>query len=99
MQMMQEGFLDEVRALRQRGDLHGDLPSLRAVGYRQLWSHLAGETGLEAAIAEGQRATRNLAKRQLTWIRSEPSPVRLQGLEDQQLAPIKAAVATVMDRG
>jgi tRNA dimethylallyltransferase len=99
MQMMQEGFLDEVRALRQRGDLHGDLPSLRAVGYRQLWSHLAGETGLEAAIAEGQRATRNLAKRQLTWIRSEPSLVRLQGLEDQQLAPIKAAVATVMDRG
>ena len=99
VQMLQEGFLDEVRALRQRGELHGDLPSLRSVGYRQLWSHLAGETGLEAAIAEGQRATRNLAKRQLTWIRSEPSLARLHGLEDQQLAPIKGAVATVMDQG
>jgi tRNA A37 N6-isopentenylltransferase MiaA len=56
-------------------------------------------TGLDAAIAEGQRATRNLAKRQLTWIRSEPASLRLQGLEDQELAPIKTAVAAVMDRG
>ncbi len=45
-QMLAEGFLDEVRALRARGDLHGELPALRAVGYRQLWSHLAGECGL-----------------------------------------------------
>ena len=99
LQMMQHGFLDEVRALRQRGDLHADLPGLRSVGYRQLWAHLGGLTGLDAAIAEGQRATRNLAKRQLTWIRSEPASLRLQGLEDQELAPIEAAVAAVMDRG
>jgi tRNA dimethylallyltransferase len=99
VQMMQQGFLDEVRHLRARGDLHADLPSLRSVGYRQLWSHLAGETGLEAAVAAGQRATRNLAKRQLTWIRSEPALARIQGLEDQELVPIKGAITAVMGRG
>jgi len=99
VQMMQQGFLDEVRLLRTRGDLHADLPSLRSVGYRQLWSHLAGETGLEAAVDAGQRATRNLAKRQLSWIRSEPALARIQGLEDQELAPIKGAITAVMGRG
>lgn len=99
VQMMQQGFLDEVRRLRARGDLHADLTSLRSVGYRQLWSHLAGESDLEAAIAAGQRATRNLAKRQLTWIRSEPGFAGIQGLEDQELAPIKGAITAVMGRG
>ena len=99
VQMMEQGFLDEVRLLRARGDLHADLPSLRSVGYRQLWSHLAGEAGLEAAVAAGQRATRNLAKRQLTWIRSEADFARIQGLEDQELAPIKRAITAVMGRG
>jgi tRNA dimethylallyltransferase len=98
-QMMQQGFLDEVRLLHARGDLHADLPSLRSVGYRQLWSHLAGATSLEAAVAAGQRATRNLAKRQLTWIRSEADFARIQGLEDQELAPIKRAITVVMGRG
>jgi tRNA dimethylallyltransferase len=98
-QMMQQGFLDEVRLLHARGDLHADLPSLRSVGYRQLWSHLAGATSLEAAVAAGQRATRNLAKRQLTWIRSEADLARIQGLEDQELAPIKRAITVVMGRG
>jgi tRNA dimethylallyltransferase len=99
VQMIQQGFLDEVRLLRARGDLHADLPSLRSVGYRQLWSHLAGETGLEAAVDAGQRATRNLAKRQLTWIRSEAAFARIQGLEDQELAPIKRSITAVMGRG
>jgi tRNA dimethylallyltransferase len=71
--MLSAGFLDEVRALRGRGDLHGALPAIRAVGYRQLWSHLAGECGLEEATLRGIAATRQLAKRQLTWIRSEPA--------------------------
>jgi tRNA dimethylallyltransferase len=85
--MMDEGFLDEVRALKARGDLQPDLPSLRSVGYRQLWSHLEGECGLDAAIAAGQRATRNLAKRQLTWLRADPSWTPLPGLAEQELAP------------
>lgn len=70
-QMMQAGFLDEVAALRGRGDLHPELPALRAVGYRQLWGHLDGRYGLEIAVEKGVAATRQFAKRQLTWLRSE----------------------------
>ncbi len=95
--MMQEGFLDEVGSLRARGDLHPGLSSMRSVGYRQLWAHLAGEHGLEAAVAAGQRATRNLAKRQLTWLNADRSVHWLRSLEDQELAPIFEAVASAAD--
>jgi tRNA dimethylallyltransferase len=70
--MMERGLLDEVRTLRERGDLHRDLPALRAVGYRQLWEYLAGECDLETARRNAIHATRQLAKRQLTWLRAEP---------------------------
>lgn len=70
--MMSEGFLGEVVKLRARGDLHGGLPSMRAVGYRQLWQHLDGEFDLPEAVRRGVVATRRYAKRQLTWLRSEP---------------------------
>jgi tRNA dimethylallyltransferase len=93
--MMAAGLLEEVRALRARGDLDADLPSLRSVGYRQLWAHLAGRCNLEEAVAAGQRATRNLAKRQLTWIRSEPGWQRAGRLEDEELAPILRVMSTV----
>jgi tRNA dimethylallyltransferase len=99
LQMMDDGFLDEVRALRARGDLCADLPSLRSVGYRQLWGHVAGECRLDAAIAAGQRATRNLAKRQLTWIRSEPAFAAIRYLEDQELAPINRVLGALTGRG
>ena len=69
--MMDEGFLAEVARLRGRGDLHPGLPSMRAVGYRQLWQHLDGDCGLEEAVRRGIVATRRYAKRQLTWLRSE----------------------------
>jgi tRNA dimethylallyltransferase len=72
MQMIAGGFVDEVRALRERGDLNIGLPSMRAVGYRQIWRHLAGEYALDDAIRFGIGATRQYAKRQLTWLRSEP---------------------------
>lgn len=80
-QMVAAGFVAEVQALRQRGDLHADLPSMRCVGYRQAWQALEqtpahgtaqaafAARGMEAAVA----ATRQLAKRQLTWLRSVPS--------------------------
>jgi tRNA dimethylallyltransferase len=71
-QMLADGLLDEVRGLRARDDLHAELPAVRAVGYRQLWSYLAGECRLEAAVEAGIAATRQLAKRQLTWLRREP---------------------------
>jgi len=72
--MMAAGFLDEVRRLHQRGDLSARHSSVRAVGYRQLWAHLDGEYSLEEAARRGISATRQLAKRQLTWMRSQGAP-------------------------
>ncbi len=72
--MMAAGFLDEVRALHRRGDLTARHSSMRAVGYRQLWAHLEGECGLAEAVERGIAATRQLAKRQLTWMRAETDP-------------------------
>ncbi|MBM6549722.1 tRNA (adenosine(37)-N6)-dimethylallyltransferase MiaA [Marinomonas ostreistagni] len=68
-QMMAQGFLEEVKALHQRGDLSIDMPSVRCVGYRQLWQYLEGEDTLEDAVFKGIVATRQLAKRQHTWLR------------------------------
>lgn len=78
--MLEQGFVDEVRALRQRGDLHPDLPSMRCVGYRQVWealdAHAASGSTAPLPMAEtrelGIIATRQLAKRQITWLRSMP---------------------------
>lgn len=70
-QMIDAGFVDEVQALIARGDLHKDLPAIRAVGYRQLWEHLHGECSLSTAIERGIIATRQYAKRQITWLKSE----------------------------
>lgn len=71
-QMIQDGFLDEMRSLMQDTRLHPDLPSMRCVGYRQAWDHLKGETSFEAFVEAGIAATRQLAKRQITWLRSFP---------------------------
>jgi len=72
-QMLADGFLGEVEGLMKRGDLHRDLPSMRAVGYRQAWSHLLGEVDQQTFLDQGIAATRQLAKRQLTWLRKWPS--------------------------
>jgi tRNA dimethylallyltransferase len=69
--MMAAGLLEEVAALRARGDLTARHPAMRAVGYRQLWAHLEGDYGLEEAVRRAVTATRQLAKRQLTWMRAE----------------------------
>jgi tRNA dimethylallyltransferase len=68
--MMAAGFLDEVRQLFARGDLTDAHPAVRAVGYRQLWSHLAGSYPLATGVTRAIAATRQLAKRQMTWLRS-----------------------------
>jgi tRNA dimethylallyltransferase len=91
-QMMQEGFLEEVRALRARSSLAPEAPSLRAVGYRQLWAHLAGEIDLPTAVARAVVATRQLAKRQLTWIHADPD---WEGLDPQREDLIEAKVAAL----
>jgi tRNA dimethylallyltransferase len=67
--MLEAGLLEEVRKLYERGDLSPEHPSMRAVGYRQLWRHLAGQSALNEAIEQAIAATRQLAKRQLTWLR------------------------------
>lgn len=68
-QMLAQGFLDEVRGLMADPRLHPDLPSMRAVGYRQAWQHLAGAADFDTFRAQAIAATRQLAKRQLTWFR------------------------------
>lgn len=71
--MMEKGFLDEVKALYKRDDLHDDLPSIRCVGYRQAWQYLDGKLDVDEMKERAVIATRQLAKRQMTWMRSEPN--------------------------
>lgn len=78
--MIEQGLVGEVTALYQRGDLHLGLPSMRCVGYRQIWDHLDGQLTLEEAIDRAIAATRQLAKRQLTWLRAQPERHRVDCL-------------------
>ena len=70
--MLDAGFIDEVGALRARGDLNLSMPSMRCVGYRQVWQYLDGEFTRAEMIDKAVAATRQLAKRQLTWLRKQP---------------------------
>ncbi len=70
--MLEQGFVREVEALRARGDLNLEMPSMRCVGYRQIWQYLDGELSYEAMVSKGTAATRQLAKRQITWLRKQP---------------------------
>lgn len=77
LQMLKTGFEDEVSTLYARGDLHGDLPAIRSVGYRQMWSYLSGEISYDEMVYRGICATRQLAKRQITWLRGWKNVHRL----------------------
>ena len=79
--MIENGLIEEVTRLYQRGDLHRELPSIRAVGYRQVWSYLEGELSLEDMIQKGIVATRQFAKRQFTWLRSDKEGIWFNSLE------------------
>jgi tRNA dimethylallyltransferase len=89
--MLAAGFVDEVRALYRRGDLHAELPAIRAVGYRQLWDFCAGSCELARATQLAVIATAQLAKRQLTWLRSEPAFQGLDPAIDSGFAALLAA--------
>lgn len=83
--MMKSGFLEEVKNLYARSDLHLDLPSIRCVGYRQMWEHLQGDYDLDEAVYRGICATRQLAKRQITWLRGWKSEIHwLDSLKIEQ---------------
>jgi tRNA dimethylallyltransferase len=78
--MLAEGLVEELAALRERYALHAGLPSMRCVGYRQVWAHLEGEYDRATLRDRGVFATRQLAKRQLTWLRSTPDVIALDCL-------------------
>lgn len=87
-EMLQHGLLEEVRALRERGDLKADLPAMRAVGYRQAWEHLDGCYDAAELRNRGIFATRQLAKRQITWLRSE---LDARVLDPERTSPVDRA--------
>ena len=80
-QMVANGFVEELRCLRERPGVTRDSPAMRAVGYRQFWNHLENECSLDEAKERALFATRQLAKRQLTWLRSERSTFTMNPLE------------------
>jgi tRNA dimethylallyltransferase len=94
--MIHAGLIDEVRGLRSRGDLAADCPALRSVGYRQVWAWLeSGEsTPLKQLIETGVAATRQLAKRQLTWLRSMPRRQVIDCLASDRMEQVEQAVRT-----
>ena len=92
-QMLDSGFIDEMRVLMGRPGLTADHASMRAVGYRQYWAHLQGEYGPEDASLKALAATRQLAKRQLTWLRSEADLIVVNPLETDAYATISSHLA------
>ena len=94
--MIAAGLLDEVRSLHARADLHPGLPSIRCVGYRQLWDHLDGRISLDQAIEQAIAATRQLAKRQITWLRSLPQRIHVDCLSDRAATEITRHCARML---
>jgi tRNA dimethylallyltransferase len=91
--MMASGFLAEVRALYERTDLTAEHPSMRAVGYRQAWMFLAGRCGLDEAQEKAVAATRQLAKRQLTWLRRRQPATWLDSMHPQVASMVISALS------
>jgi tRNA dimethylallyltransferase len=94
-QMLEQGFVDEVRSLRARSDLHANLPSIRAVGYRQVWDHLDGKLSSVEMQERGIIATRQLAKRQFTWLRGWADLHWLDSLASDNLSRTLKYLGTV----
>ena len=94
--MLAAGFIDEVRELRARGDLHAELPSMRCVGYRQAWETLDGLWGMDSLRERGIAATRQLAKRQITWLRAMPQRQVVDCQADNATEQVLNAVKRLM---
>jgi tRNA dimethylallyltransferase len=92
-QMMKQGLVEEVRELRRQYELHPSLPSMRCVGYRQAWQFIDGEINGEQLFETGLAATRQLAKRQLTWLRSTPDVIEIDCLSTNLAQQVRAALA------
>jgi tRNA dimethylallyltransferase len=87
-QMLSQGFIDEVTHLRERGDLNLNMPAMRAVGYRQVWEYLEGKLTYDEMVERGIIATRQLAKRQLTWLRAWPNCTWFDSLDENVVEKI-----------
>jgi tRNA dimethylallyltransferase len=96
--MLAQGFVAEVQRLRARGDLHADLPAIRAVGYRQAWQQIDGEFDARELRDRGIFATRQLAKRQLTWLRAELDARWLDPLDGRHASTAESAVEDFLAR-
>lgn len=96
--MLQQGLVNEVTALYQRGDLSEKMPAIRAVGYRQVWSYLQGEYDYETMVEKGIIATRQLAKRQFTWLRKETDACHFETVQADLVEKILAKVTDVLPR-
>lgn len=94
--MVSQGFIKEVQALMQRPGLTAEHASMRAVGYRQAWAHLAGKLSAEDMVQKGIETTRQLAKRQITWLRSFEQLATQQGLVYQSADPCRLSVDQLM---
>ena len=95
-QMLQQGLVDEVKRLRMRGDLHADLPAMRCVGYRQVWESLDNTSPMTEMRDKGIFATRQLAKRQITWLRSMPHRHGVAADADDALAQVITLAQALM---
>jgi tRNA dimethylallyltransferase len=93
------GLIEEVEALRSRGDLHLGLPSMRCVGYRQTWEYLDGAYDRKTLREKGVAATRQLAKRQLTWLRSMPERIVVDCVSVDSAAIVLDRVKTATRKG
>ncbi len=95
-QMLDAGLVDELTTLRSRYTLHSELPSMRAVGYRQVWQMLDGEIAFDAMREQAIAATRQLAKRQMTWLRSMPGVETFDCLDPAVNARVEARMRTIL---
>lgn len=96
-QMLDDGLIDEVQALRQRGDLSADLPAIKSVGYRQVWAYLDGQYDVETLVERGIVATRQLAKRQFTWLRGWPALHWLDSEDPEVVEQAMSLLAPVLE--
>ena len=97
-QMLQQGLVAEVQALRERGDLHADLPAMRCVGYRQVWEALDNQSPMTEMRDKGIFATRQLAKRQITWLRSMQHRHMVAADADDALAQVIIVAQALMTK-
>jgi tRNA dimethylallyltransferase len=95
-QMLEAGFIGEVETLRARGDLNKSMPSMRCVGYRQAWEYLDGETDYKTMRDKGVFATRQLCKRQLTWLRSMETRIVVDCTKDDASASVSQALDRII---